>query len=122
VEPRLNLRLRSSIKAPQQARRAVSGLLASVAREDLGPDAALLVSELVTNAVVHAGGPIGVSAAYRGRTLRVEVHDTGAGGLSLRYPSAHDEAGRGFRLVTVLARRWAVDPAREGKTVWFEIG
>lgn len=119
---RLNLALTSSTNAPRQARQAIIELLARSGRTDLGADAALLVSELVTNAVVHAGGPITVSAAYLHSTLRVEVHDTDQPPLPrLRKPSASDKTGRGLYLVALLADRWAMAPAPDGKTIWFEI-
>lgn len=118
----LNLALASSNSAPRHARRAITELLARSDRTDLAADAALLVSELVTNAVIHAGGPITVSAGFRNSTLRVEVHDTDQPGLpSLRTPSASDKTGRGLNLVALLADRWAVTPTPDGKTVWFEI-
>lgn len=89
---------------------------------DRAADAALLVSELVTNAVMHAGGPISVSATYLDATLRVEVHDTDQHPLpNLRRPSASDKAGRGLHLVELLADRWAITPTPDGKTIWFEL-
>jgi anti-sigma regulatory factor (Ser/Thr protein kinase) len=122
VAQRLNLALASSSSAPRHARHAVIDLLATSGRTDLAADAALLVSELVTNAVLHAGGPITVSAAYVDRTLRVEVHDTDKPPLpDLHKPSSADKTGRGLHLVGLLADRWAVTPTRNGKTVWFEI-
>lgn len=120
---RLNLDLTSSSRAPRQARHAVIELLTRSGRLDLAADAALLVSELVTNAVVHAGGPISVSASYLDATLRVEVHDTDQAPLpGLRTPSTSDKTGRGLHLVGILADRWATTATPAGKTIWFEIG
>jgi anti-sigma regulatory factor (Ser/Thr protein kinase) len=119
---RLNLALASSTDAPRQARQAISELLARSGRTDLGADAAVLVSELVTNAVLHASGPITISAAYLDSILRVEVHDTDTQLLpALRKPSASDKTGRGLHLVALLADRWAIVPTPAGKTIWFEI-
>jgi anti-sigma regulatory factor (Ser/Thr protein kinase) len=119
---RLNLALASSTDAPRQARQAISGLLARSGRTDLGADAAVLVSELVTNAVLYASGPITISAAYLDSILRVEVHDTDTQPLpALRKPSASDKTGRGLHLVALLADRWAIVPTPAGKTIWFEI-
>jgi anti-sigma regulatory factor (Ser/Thr protein kinase) len=121
VAQRLNLALASSTDAPKQARQAISELLARSGRTDLGADATVLVSELVTNAVLHAGGPITISA-YLDSTLRVEVHDTDTHPLpALRRPSASDKTGRGLHLVDLLADRWAIVPTPTGKTIWFEI-
>lgn len=122
VAQRLNLALAASSSAPEQARHAIIDLLATSGRTDLSADATLLVSELVTNAVVHAGGPITISAAYVDSTLRVEVHDTDQAPLpDLPTPSASDRAGRGLHLVGLLADRWAVTPTADGKTIWFEV-
>jgi anti-sigma regulatory factor (Ser/Thr protein kinase) len=122
VAERLNLALDSSTDAPRQARQAICELLARFGRTDLGADAAVLVSELVTNAVLHAGGPITVSAVYLDSILRVEVHDTDTHPLpALRKPSASDKTGRGLHLVALLADRWAIEPTPAGKTIWFEI-
>ena len=119
---RLNLDLASSSRAPRQARQAIIELLATSGRTDLAADAALLVSELVTNAVMHADGPISVSAAYLDATFRVEVHDADHAPLpSLRRPSPSDKTGRGLHLVGLLADRWALRPTPDGKTIWFEI-
>jgi anti-sigma regulatory factor (Ser/Thr protein kinase) len=122
VAQRLNLALACSTDAPGKARQAISELLARSGRTDLRADATVLVSELVTNAVLHAGGPISVSAAYIDSTLRVEVHDTDTHPLpALRRPSASDKTGRGLHLVALLADRWAIVPTPAGKTIWFEI-
>jgi anti-sigma regulatory factor (Ser/Thr protein kinase) len=97
-------------------------LLDRSGRADLCADAALAVSELVSNAVVHAGGPVTVSAAYVDSTLRVEVHDTEPTlPPSARKPPASEKTGRGLNLVTLLADRWSVTPTPGGKTVWFEM-
>ena len=97
-------------------------LLDRSGRTDLQTDAALAVSELVTNAVVHAGGPITVSAAYLDSTLRVEVHDTErAPPPSARKAPASQKTGRGLHLVALLADRWSVTPTPGGKTIWFEM-
>jgi anti-sigma regulatory factor (Ser/Thr protein kinase) len=122
VAQRLNLALASSIDAPRKARRAITELLARSGRADLGADAGVLVSELVTNAVLHAGGPITISAAYLDSTLHVEVHDTETAPLPrLQKPSPSDKTGRGHHLVALLADRWAIRPSPAGKTIWFEI-
>jgi hypothetical protein len=117
VTQRLNLPLAPTTSAPGCARQAIAELLARPGRADLSADAALLV----TNAVVHAGGPIDVTAAYVGSTLRVGVHDYEPAPPILRQPSALDEDGRGLRLVALLAHRWAIAPEFDGKTIWFEL-
>lgn len=119
---RLKIALASSLSAPRHARQAIVELLARSGRADLGADAALVVSELVTNAVVHAGGPITLSASYLDSTLHVEVHDTERAPLpSVREPPASEKTGRGLNLVALLADRWSVTPTPGGKTIWFEM-
>ena len=89
-------------------------------------DAKLLVSELVTNALVHAGTVVHVHAEAREDALRVAVADEGPpdwemptdGGLPDLRMSV---GGRGLAIVSVLAHRWGVDPMADGKRVWFEL-
>jgi len=92
---------------------------------DLDPDVvALLVSELVTNALVHGRPPMELRASRVGSGLRVEVLD-GAGERRPRRrsvrPSADDPRGRGFTIVSALATRWGTAPSPGGKAVWFEL-
>ncbi|GAA4999455.1 MULTISPECIES: ATP-binding protein [Streptomyces] len=91
----------------------------------VGDIAALLVSELVTNALRHATGPIGVrlvrGAAGADGVLRVEVSDPLPDPPRERVARPDDEDGRGLQLVASAARRWGTRPGEEGKTVWFEL-
>ncbi|MFE3761075.1 ATP-binding protein [Streptomyces sp. NPDC059104] len=89
---------------------------------------ALLLSELVTNAVRYAGAPqgrdIGVRVARYGGVLRVEVADAGDPvELAPRAAGACDEGGRGLAIVAALSVRWGLCPRRHGigKAVWAEI-
>lgn len=83
----------------------------------------LLVSELATNAAVHAsGGQIRVRVLDRGLRLRVEVSDDSPDLPVPRSAPVSAEDGRGLALVEALARRHGVDARHDGKTVWFEIG
>ncbi|TYK49607.1 ATP-binding SpoIIE family protein phosphatase [Actinomadura decatromicini] len=79
----------------------------------------LLVSELVTNALVHGAGSIGLRL-IRGMTLLCEVYDDGADLPRLRHADATDESGRGLQLVSFLSERWGTHRAERGKVVWFE--
>lgn len=117
---------------PRSVRRART-LLAEQAREWKVPDAAaetavLLLSELVTNALRHAGCAPGREiwtrfAVRDDDSLRIEVSDACVVLPHPRHASPDDETGRGLALVDALAARWGAEP-REcgvGKTVWFEI-
>ncbi|WAX78147.1 ATP-binding protein [Streptomyces sp. KMM 9044] len=86
--------------------------------------AALLVSELVTNALRHATGPIDVRLLRPSgldRVLRVEVSDPLPDLPHERDARPEDEGGRGLQLLTRTARRWGTRPDGMGKTVWFEL-
>ena len=87
--------------------------------------AQLLVSELVTNAVVHGMGPIGLRISRDEGMLRVEISDVGAlAALPIRLPpDPHAETGRGLFLLNALASAWGTIPASQHgpKTTWFEL-
>ncbi|HET9444316.1 MAG TPA: response regulator [Acidimicrobiales bacterium] len=81
----------------------------------------LLVSELVTNSVVHAGSAADVAVLLKPDALRIEVSDSGAGGVRPRVAGAEDTSGRGMGLVRDLSAAWGVEVTDAGKTVWFEV-
>ncbi|WMX45233.1 ATP-binding protein [Streptomyces roseicoloratus] len=88
----------------------------------------LLVSELVTNSLRYASGPIGVrlvrlspDGTRPGPALLVEVSDPLPDGPTERPAGPDDEGGRGLQLVACSARRWGTKAGRHGKTVWFEL-
>ncbi|MFE3828861.1 ATP-binding protein [Streptomyces sp. NPDC059092] len=89
---------------------------------DTGATAALLLSELVTNALRHGSPPgreIAVTLFRADGLFRVEVEDAGESLPSPRVPGADDECGRGLALVAALADDWGVAPRRgPGKRVW----
>ncbi|MFE3635874.1 ATP-binding protein [Streptomyces cellostaticus] len=106
------------------ARGAVRGQLRGWDLDCVADLAALLVSELVTNALRHATGPIGVRLvrpARLGGTLLVEVSDPLPDPPRERVARPEDESGRGLQLVAGAARRWGTRPGGGGKTVWFEL-
>jgi anti-sigma regulatory factor (Ser/Thr protein kinase) len=110
--------------AVRAARSLVRDRLGEWHLDSLGDIAALLVSELVTNALRHATGPIGVRLVRpgpQGGVLRVEVSDTLPDPPHVRAARPEDEGGRGLRLLASAARRWGTRPADPGKTVWFEL-
>ncbi|MFG1671502.1 ATP-binding protein [Streptomyces sp. Y7] len=111
--------------AVRAARVAVRDRLREWELDSLADVAALLVSELVTNSLRHATGPIGVRLvrpARLGDTLLVEVSDPLPDPPRERVAHLEDESGRGLQLVAHSSRRWGTRPARDaGKTVWFEL-
>ncbi|MCX4735641.1 ATP-binding protein [Streptomyces sp. NBC_01363] len=84
--------------------------------------AELLLSELVTNALIHTGRGAVVTVSVAPARLRVEVRDF-VSGLPLSYvPNADDGThGRGLLLVRSLADAWGVSAHAPGKVVWFEL-
>lgn len=85
--------------------------------------AQLLATELVTNALRHASGPVMLRVLDGQAGLRVEVVDGGGGFPRQRTASVQDTGGRGLQIVDALAAAWGVVPGSEGagKTVWFEV-
>jgi anti-sigma regulatory factor (Ser/Thr protein kinase) len=103
-----------------QARRFVREALGDEHRETLEA-AELMVSELATNSVQHARSAFEVTIAGAGDSVRIEVRDCGQGHPTPQSPSPRQARGRGLRIVEALAGSWGVDPAPNGKTVWFTI-
>nr|WP_307847221.1 ATP-binding protein [Streptomyces sp. F63] len=82
----------------------------------------LLVSELVTNSLRYASGPIGVRMERTpNRTLVVEVSDPLPDPPLTRIAAPEDEGGRGLQLVAGVSHRWGARQGGSGKTVWFEL-
>ncbi|GAA0485604.1 ATP-binding protein [Streptomyces sp. NPDC046215] len=82
----------------------------------------LLVSELVTNSLRYASGPIGVRMySHAGPTLLVEVSDPLPDPPTERVAEPDDEGGRGLQLVACASLRWGTRRGNTGKTVWFEL-
>jgi signal transduction histidine kinase/DNA-binding response OmpR family regulator len=87
-------------------------------------DIVLLVSELVTNAVLHGRPPIELRLRRTASHLVVEVNDSATFLPRKLRPTPEDEHGRGLQLVSLLAHRWGTRPTKHGKSVWcvFAIG
>jgi PAS domain S-box-containing protein len=90
-------------------------------REDALDPAQLAMSEIVTNALVHAGTPMHLRILLAPHGLRVELTDGSQRMPARREFGSAAATGRGLHLVDELASRWGAYPAGEGKVVWFEI-
>lgn len=111
--------LRSS---PKEARNFAKRMVRLWRLDHLTEPVELIVSELVTNAVVHAKSDVRVwLRCVNGRRLRVEVSDASHKKIRRRLPMASDPSGRGLWIVSRMADRWGTDTAAEGKTVWVEL-
>ncbi|MEV5408498.1 SpoIIE family protein phosphatase [Thermopolyspora sp. NPDC052614] len=106
-------------KVVRQARRNVRATLEQWGLTALADTSELIVSELVTNAVNHARGPIKVRL-LRGRSLVCEVGDASFAVPALRDPEEGTDGGRGLHLVNWLAYRWGSRLTPGGKVVWAE--
>jgi len=87
----------------------------------LADTTALMVSELVTNAVRHSHSRPLLLRLVRGETLLCEVEDDDHELPTLLNAGPGDEFGRGLRIVSTLAREWGTSRTNAGKTVWFEL-
>lgn len=83
--------------------------------------AVLLVSELVTNAVVHAGGTIRLTVHADAHWVRIEVEDQGRGRAVRRPAKRNEPDGRGLGVVDKLATDWGTQRRHNHKVVWCEL-
>ncbi|KUO17199.1 SpoIIE family protein phosphatase [Streptomyces dysideae] len=102
-----------------EARKAAARQLTEWGLEKLAFTTELVVSELVTNAIRHASGPIRLRL-LKERALICEVFDGGATAPHLRHPRTTDEGGRGLLLVSQFTQRWGTRFTSEGKIIWAE--
>ncbi|KOT30649.1 hypothetical protein ADK41_32475 [Streptomyces caelestis] len=106
--------------ACSSARAVIRDVLRQWGLDDLVSTAELLVSELVSNALRHASGPLHLTLE-RVSGLRCLVSD---GSADLPRPAdagPEDECGRGLLLVDMLAAQWGCEGGPGGKSVWFEL-
>ncbi|MEV0224354.1 SpoIIE family protein phosphatase [Streptomyces sp. NPDC050704] len=122
------------------ARQQMRELLHDWASADQVDSAVLLVSEMVTNVLVHTDGDAllvaemtggtgaasgaggaGEPGSHASRRLRVEVTDRSDDLPHKRHPGELASSGRGLMLMDLLADAWGVDPRGEGKSIWFEL-
>lgn len=110
-----------SPNAPALARGFVTSTLSSWAVGDAFADVPLLASELVTNAVRHASGEVGLSIVRSENAVRVAVSD-GSDALPVKVdPGTPHDGGWGLHIVEQLASRWGLEKYDGGKAVWCEV-
>ncbi len=112
----------NSPRAVSEARHYVTAELADVRREVVD-EVAVMVSELVTNCVLHTDTDFRVRVDHDREHVRVEVTDYGDGTPEQRVPPISEPTGRGLRIVRELADDFGVRPLARppGKTVWFSV-
>ena len=120
--PRPVIELPQDVSAPAHARRHCERVCRDWALGGLVDECDLLVSELVTNSVLHGAGPVVLEVERRGRGVRVTVTDVAStGAVAPRVASTHDEDGRGLAIVAAIATRWGSHRDELGTRVWFEL-
>ncbi|MEW9518287.1 ATP-binding protein [Streptomyces tubercidicus] len=120
--------LPETVRAPGTARQLLESVLADwLICSKCADSAQLLVSELVTNAVMHGCGPVQLSVTREWSSgepcsLRIAVTDASPEPARRRQTASSDERGRGLAIVDMLADRWGQDVLGAGKRIWFEVG
>lgn len=119
----VRLQLPANVRAVREARAFLRTTLVAWSLHETIDLAELMVSELVTNALLHTGSPASLTLRHdlRGAHLSVGVEDG-----STRHPQPRDTddsslGGRGMHIVETVAERWWVAPRGDGKTVWADL-
>jgi anti-sigma regulatory factor (Ser/Thr protein kinase) len=115
------LTLPADAASVRAARRFVRESLADIGAGAASEEAETVVSELATNAVLHARTPFTIEVSRDSDTVRVSVLD-----LSPAMPRTRDygndaTTGRGMRLVAAISADWGVQTQDVGKAVWFDL-
>jgi len=119
--PRLSRVLDPQPQSAGDARRLARRALATWGRGAAMDSVTLIVSEMVTNAVQHAGTPLRLDLELDGDLVRVSVTDAAPGRPRQAAADPLSERGRGVHLVDSLSRRWGTQDLPGGKRVWAEL-
>jgi anti-sigma regulatory factor (Ser/Thr protein kinase) len=104
-----------------RARTLARTRLEAACSDDALETVALLVTELVTNAILHAGTPLQLTLEARPHHVRICVEDGSTAEPIPRHYGSDAVTGRGLALVEQLASSWGVDVTPSGKVVWCEV-
>lgn len=116
------IELRPRLQSAQEARQFLHDRCEDWGCPEMTDAATLIVSELVTNAIVHAATPAELRAQWSKGVLRIEVVDHAEGSPpDPRVAAPYDENGRGLLLVDALSSAWGVESTDQGKVVWAEV-
>jgi anti-sigma regulatory factor (Ser/Thr protein kinase) len=118
----LKARFSAELNAPGRARRLLMSEMRQWGHDEpLVQDAALVLSELATNAVRHAGSPFSIAVRVEGSMLRIAVGDSRPLATALRNGELTPQPLHGLGLIDALSTDWGVDGAADGKVVWAEL-
>jgi anti-sigma regulatory factor (Ser/Thr protein kinase) len=120
MAPELYRQYAAVLGTAAQARNDLAAFLREHNHEAIVSIATLMVSELATNSIIHATGPITMRAHLNDHTLRVNIDDTHQQLPQAREPDSN--GGRGLHMIATLATQWGTAPIHgAGKTTWFTI-
>jgi anti-anti-sigma regulatory factor/anti-sigma regulatory factor (Ser/Thr protein kinase) len=115
---RVRQRLEPASHAPRVARELAADACSDWDLLGAATSAQIVSSELVTNAVRHAGTVMDLTVSLRDRHLRVSVRDRTGRMARRQSPSESDDHGRGLLIVEAVASAWGSAPTPDGKVVW----
>ena len=109
----------TSVRAARTYALGVLPDLPSATKESI----AIMVSELATNAVLHATSSFKLTVDQTGSRIRIAASDTGGGSPRVQSPNKLEPHGRGLRIIEALSDDWGVTEAegQPGKVVWFTV-
>lgn len=107
--------------SPRKARHCVTEVLQNWDMECCVDEAAMIVTELSTNAIRHAGSPFTVHVVRNDKRLRISVSDESSAAPVPQEVSIGSESGRGLKLVGEMSADWGYSPLPVGKLVWSEL-
>jgi anti-sigma regulatory factor (Ser/Thr protein kinase) len=120
--PRVELTLDMVPAAANHARAFIRANQCLIHDGSVLDDALLLVTEMVTNALLHGAAPLSLSLECGERDVEVRVRDGSAVLPRQRHPDVNEEGGRGMVLLAGVAKAWGVEASPNGgKEVWFRL-
>jgi DNA-binding NarL/FixJ family response regulator len=114
-------RFEADVSSVPLARDFVRRWLQERGAEHVFDEASLIVTELATNAVLHADSPYEVRLSRNDGVIRIEVADGDAGTPEPQPFSAIAESGRGIVIVSAISASWGIEAQPDGKVTWAEI-
>jgi anti-sigma regulatory factor (Ser/Thr protein kinase) len=121
VDIRARTTLQPVVTAPAAARAFARDACLRAETTDRVEDVALVVSELVTNAILHGLGNVTLDVVVENGGVRIEVGDADPALGRPRAAAANGESGRGLLIVARVAARWGVRRDGPGKVVWADM-